>query len=363
MKEITEPTLLLDEQRCRSNIRRMSEKARRHNIVLKPHFKTHQSARIGQWFWEEGIRGITVTSVRMAQYFVPEKWEDITIAFPANQRQAEEINTLASQVNLTIFINSAETAKFFGEKLHHPVQVMVEIDTGNHRTGLPSAQKGEIAKVLGAIAAQPVLQLLGFYVHPGHSYQAASIREVQGIYDTTRQQLIELQEVFSREFGPLKIAMGDTPTGSLVDSWQGLDQMHPGNFVFYDLMQHRIGSCTYDQIAVCVACPLVEKRPERQELIVYGGAVHFSKDRLTHQDGASYYGQVVRIQPTGWSEPVEGCYVKAVSQEHGLLRVSRQYFEEVTLGDLIGILPVHSCLTANLMKRYRSLSGESISML
>ena len=361
--KITEPTLLIDVLRCRANIHRMAEKARKHGLKLKPHFKTHQSAQIGEWFREEGVNGITVTSVKMANYFADHGWDDITIAFPVNILQASAINALAERVQLTVFINSIYTANQLGNGLKKPVRVRVEIDTGNQRTGIPSSQKGEINQLLEAISDQKHLDLQGFYVHPGHTYQARSRSEVKAIYESTREQLVELQELMKAKFGQLSIAIGDTPSASLVDSWEGVDQMHPGNFVFYDLMQQQIGACDFSEIAVCMACPIVEKQAERQELIIHGGAVHFSKDRLTASAGHVYFGQVARLSESGWSNQISDCYVKALSQEHGIVRVSPAYFEEVQVGDVIGVLPVHSCLTANLMKEYQTMEGEKLSMM
>src|SRR6476620_10300974 len=92
LKQITRPTLLLDEARCRRNIERMASKARRSNVRFRPHFKTHQSAQIGEWFREAGVNAITVSSVKMAEYFASHGWDDITIAFPANWREIEAIN-------------------------------------------------------------------------------------------------------------------------------------------------------------------------------------------------------------------------------------------------------------------------------
>ena len=77
---ITQPTLLLDETRCRANIRRMADKARAHGLDFRPHCKTHQSLAIGRWLREAGVEKITVSSVAMAAYFARE-WDDITIAF------------------------------------------------------------------------------------------------------------------------------------------------------------------------------------------------------------------------------------------------------------------------------------------
>ena len=85
---ITRPTLLLDVVRARRNIARMADKARRNGVRFRPHFKTHQSAAIGAWFRAEGVACITVSSVTMARYFADQGWQDITIVFPVNVREA-----------------------------------------------------------------------------------------------------------------------------------------------------------------------------------------------------------------------------------------------------------------------------------
>ena len=51
---------------------------------FRPHFKTHNSAFIGNWFRKLGIHSITVSSVSMAKFFSAYGWRDITIAFPVN---------------------------------------------------------------------------------------------------------------------------------------------------------------------------------------------------------------------------------------------------------------------------------------
>ena len=95
---IEKPTLLLDKARALNNIERMAGKAARSEVRLRAHFKTHQSAEIGQWFRPYGVSTITVSSVDMALYFAEHGWNDITIAFPVNLRQIRTINMLARQV-------------------------------------------------------------------------------------------------------------------------------------------------------------------------------------------------------------------------------------------------------------------------
>jgi D-serine deaminase-like pyridoxal phosphate-dependent protein len=76
MLNIKKPTLLLNEDICRSNIQAMAIKAREHKVIFRPHFKTHQSATIGEWFREEGVTAITVSCVII--YFLRVTWNSMT---------------------------------------------------------------------------------------------------------------------------------------------------------------------------------------------------------------------------------------------------------------------------------------------
>ena len=80
---ITKPTFLVDEKKCRANIQKIADKAKRNNVEFRAHFKTHQSLAIGRWFKDAGVNKITVSSLDMAKYFASE-WNDITVAFPVN---------------------------------------------------------------------------------------------------------------------------------------------------------------------------------------------------------------------------------------------------------------------------------------
>ncbi|MBN1949779.1 MAG: alanine racemase, partial [Bacteroidales bacterium] len=95
-KLITKPTLLLDKAKCLRNIEKMSHRARRANVGFRPHFKTHQSIEIGNWYRDFGVSRITVSSFDMAEYFARAGWQDILVAFPFNPLEINRLNELAS---------------------------------------------------------------------------------------------------------------------------------------------------------------------------------------------------------------------------------------------------------------------------
>ena len=104
MIQVTEPTMVLNEEVCKSNIARMAAKAKAANVVFRPHFKTHQSREIGEWFRASGVDKITVSSLNMAMKFAEWGWNDITVAFPVNCLEHEKINALAAKIRLNLLL-------------------------------------------------------------------------------------------------------------------------------------------------------------------------------------------------------------------------------------------------------------------
>ncbi len=360
LSRITSPTLLLDKQRCIGNIHAMVEKAQRSGVIFRPHFKTHQSLEVGQWFREAGTKAITVSSVRMADYFANDGWKDITIAFPLNVREMEAINHLAGKIELNLLIVNKEVLPFMEKTLRHAVGIFIKIDTGYRRTGIDAADYVSVQEIIDRIDRNPLLQFSGFLTHTGQTYRSSSPQEILDLYQDTVDKLVKLKENIHAHRERMILSIGDTPSCSLVDRFEKTDEIRPGNFVFYDLMQYNLGACTPDQIAVVLAVPVIARYPGRDEIIVYGGAVHLSKEYITLSSGKRSYGSIVQFNETGWNDIEEDNYVSGLSQEHGIIHAGRQLMNRTKIGDLIGIIPVHSCLTANLMKGYLTLDGEEV---
>ena len=362
--DISVPTLLLDQQKCLANIDRMVQKARQHHLHLRPHFKTHQSKAVGAWFRERGVDRITVSSLRMAAYFAEDGWSDITVAFPTNILELPLINQLAAKIQLNLCVENPETTAFLARHLQHPVGLFIEINAGNDRSGLPLARRSAIDDILQIVPGNTMLDFKGFLGHAGQSYRARTKEAILESHAYSREVMQALRKQYQASFPALMISLGDTPTCSVSEDFTGIDEIRPGNFVYYDLTQHYIGSCSLNQVAVALACPVVAKAPEREELIVYGGGVHFSKDRVQGPDGRIRFGLLADWTDNGWKAVEEpGTYVKGLSQEHGVIKTTAERVAAAKPGDLLPIIPVHSCMAADLMKEVVTLEGKRLSML
>ncbi len=358
------PTLLLDEARCRANIARMAEKARRHRIQFRPHAKTHQSREIARWMRDYGVEALTVSSLRMADYFADDGWNDITVAFPANLREAGRIQELASRIRLNLLAESLETLQHLDDLLESPAGIFIKADTGYGRTGLKPGQWDILDPMVEFLDGSKMLAFKGFLCHAGQSYAE---RDREGLERVHRASVLAMTRFRTRYLDPdrpLIMSIGDTPTCSVIEDFEGIDEMRPGNFIFYDLDQLRIGSCQAEDIAVALACPVVALHPDRAEAVLYGGGVHLSTERQLREDGVLHFGYLANWQDRGWNLGPNPPYLRKISQEHGIACFpDRKAFERIRIGDMVPVLPVHSCMTADIMKGYLTLEGQGIDMM
>jgi D-serine deaminase-like pyridoxal phosphate-dependent protein len=361
--QINKPSLILNEQRARENIRHMALKANLSGVKFRPHFKTHQSIEIGAWFRDEGVQQITVSSVDMAEYFAEDGWTDITIAFPVNIRQINQIQKLAERINLGVVIENLESLSYLGQNIQQKINIWLKIDSGSHRTGIPWDQTGEVLSILSEAANYPHLAIQGILTHAGSTYSAQSSDEAIHLHKESSLRMIDLQQKIIQTGHPKPmISVGDTPGCCLLNTFDDVDEIRPGNFVFFDAEQLEIGSCKADQIAVALACPIVARHPERNEVVLYGGAIHLSKETYLHS-GQPSYGLIALPDENGWGEILPDCSVVRISQEHGILSVPQTMLNQFPIGGLVLVIPVHSCLTAHLMRRYLALDGHTIEKM
>jgi D-serine deaminase-like pyridoxal phosphate-dependent protein len=356
--KISKPTLILDKEKCIRNIQKMVKKAADSNVIFRPHFKTHQSGKIGELFREYGVDKITVSSVSMAKYFASNGWNDITIATPVNINETDEINNLAKNNVINLLITNVEAIEILENRLTNKVNIFIKIDTGYHRTGIAFNDSESIDKILSLISNSSILSFCGFLTHSGHTYSAKSIDEIKDIYNDTVKKMQSLKTKYKDEYPDLILSLGDTPSCSIIENFFGIDEIRPGNFVFYDIMQYMLGSCNIEDIAVSMACPVISKNADRLEIAVYCGAVHLSKEKILDKQNNTIYGLIVEFKDDKWSQPVDYTYLKSLTQEIGIIKTTESFLNKVNIGSVIGILPVHSCLTADLTGEYHTNENE-----
>jgi D-serine deaminase-like pyridoxal phosphate-dependent protein len=354
------PRLVVLEDVCRKNIAAMSKKFRDAGIAFRPHFKTHRSPTIANWFRDEGINTATVSSAAMAHSFAGTGWDDLTLAFPFYPQQSATLEDLCSRINMNLLLSDISSSAYLS-LLPRGGRVFIEIDTGHGRSGLKWENFSEIEELVNALNRSDKVTLEGFLTHAGHAYHCRA-EDVEAVNQACCKRLASVRDYFG-DSKTLITSAGDTPSCSLCDSFPGINELRPGNFVFYDLMQLRQGTCRWDQIASLLYCPVAAVYPERGEAVICGGAVHFSAQALRDQKQNEVFGVSAMMSEEGVVIGEGAFTLCRISQEHGVISGKAEDIAALKPGMFIPFIPVHSCLTMNLATSASTFSGEILELI
>lgn len=362
-------TLLVDRRRVEANVARFAARALAAGAVLRPHFKTHQSAAIAGWLRAAGVRCATVSSVGMADYFAEHGWDDLTLAIGANPRECAAYDRLAARIRLSLLVDSPAALAPLLAGLRHPVALWLEVDTGGGRCGIAWDDTGRLVALADAVARAAVgavpHRFGGLLTHAGHSYAAGDAAAAAAVFQQTRRRLEAARTAIVAAGLPVpRLSAGDTPGFAASADWSGLDEARPGNFIFYDLMQLGAGACREQDLACAVACPVLGVYPERDEAIVHAGAVHLSGETM-RRGGHRIHGRLLGLGASEFGGLLAGWEVAGLSQEHGRLRArtaaARAELVRLGPGDQVLVAPVHACLTCEQFGSYLTVEGRTLA--
>ena len=346
---IDRPTLVVDRVRAERNIARMAAKAEASGVRFRPHFKTHNSIEVGEWFRAAGVTAITVSSVEHAVRFADAGWDDITIAFPLVTRALPAIRDLASHVRVGVVVEGPDGATALAA-VESGMDVWVDVDAGYGRSGARWDDADRLGEIGAALARSRQHRLRGVLTHAGNTYHAPDHTAIEAIWAETAVRLAGARDVLAASTGVrgLETSVGDTPGCAVMNRFDGVDEVRPGNFVFFDIQQLSLDVCTEEDLALAVACPIVGVYPARGEAVIHGGSVQLSLDTAPGPGDGRNFGRLALAEPSGWHLlPAEAGFVRGLSQEHGVLRCSPDVLAQLRVGDLAFVIPAHACLPAN----------------
>src|SRR5688500_207487 len=362
MQQLKTPCLILDLERVRSNAARMSETARRNDVRLRPHIKTHKCVEVARIQTEGHDGAITVSTLAEARALAKHGFKDITYAVPIERGKfADAIDLLKTGVKLNLLTDDADTVLALDKSADHHAgvvfDVFVKIDCGTHRVGVePDSEEAIAIPRLLSDAAN--LNFAGILTHAGHSYNARSDDEIVDVARHERDSMVELAARIGRQgIAVPTVSVGSTPTMSTIDHLDGVDEIRPGNYIFFDAYQATLGSCGFEDTALTVLTAVVHRDAAKRRLVVDAGAIALSKDRgPVGIDPGCGYGHVLDIEGHE-----TGMRVTGLSQEHGEIEAGDSAsFESIQVGDRLRILANHSCLTAAQHSHYLVMENGQI---
>ena len=342
--ELPTPALLLDLERLEANLRRMSDRARRLGVHLRPHIKTHKCVEIGRRQAALGARGLTVSTLYEARVLADHGFDDLTWAFPLIPSRLGEAMELADRIELGLVLDSMAALETL-EGAGRPARALIKVDCGYHRAGVDPVGR-EVLELARRLATSSRLTFGGLLTHSGHAYTQDRLTVAR----QERDVMVACAERL-RAAGiavPL-VSVGSTPAMTAVDHLEGVDEARPGNYALFDHTQSVLGSCEPRNCAVTVLASVVSRPAGAAHAVIDAGALAMSQDPGPAGDG---FGPVFADYYSGTLDP--GLRLAALSQEHGFLS------GRPPIGHKVRILPNHSCHTVAQFDEYHVVRGDEV---
>jgi D-serine deaminase-like pyridoxal phosphate-dependent protein len=140
ISELETPAVIVDLDTMDRNLSRMAEYCRQHQLLLRPHTKSHKIPELAKRQIESGATGITVAKIGEAEVMVDAGITDILIAYPiVGPDKAKRLAQIAERATIVVSLDSEEAAVSISEAVSRQgtkVGILVELDVGFHRCGL-----------------------------------------------------------------------------------------------------------------------------------------------------------------------------------------------------------------------------------
>lgn len=232
------PVLVIEQAALERNIAAMATFAKARGLALRPHAKTHKSVDIARMQLAAGAAGVCCAKLGEAEALADGGIEAILITSPVVTPQAiARLAALQARVDgLRVVVDDPENVGAIARAVagsKRPLAVLVDIDPGIRRTGVPSPEAAlELAR---RIADEPTLRFGGVQFYCGAQQHIES-------YVDRRAALVErteylrgiVERLCASGLAPDLVTGGGTGTHWIDAELGVLNELQVGSYVFMD---------------------------------------------------------------------------------------------------------------------------------
>jgi D-serine deaminase-like pyridoxal phosphate-dependent protein len=269
-----------------------------------------------------------VATLGEAEIFARHGCSDLFVAYPVwvDGRAAERLRDLAERGAIAIGVDSVEGSARVGRMLApYGVEVVVEVDSGQHRTGCPPEQAGAVA----VAAARSGLRVRGVFTFPGHSYAPDAMAAAAA--DESRALATARDAMVAEGLEVSVVSGGSTPSWAHLDT-KVVTEARPGVYVFGDAQQWELGTMPPESLALTCRTTVVSHAGGH--LVLDAGSKALGADRAPYSSG---FGRLL-------DHP--GARIVALSEHHAVVDLGGSDLPRI--GSQVDVVPNHCCAAVNL---------------
>jgi len=244
-RELDTPCLVIDETVLDDNIGKMQAHADGLGKKLRPHAKTHKCSRIAKKQVAAGAVGVCAAKVSEAEILAARGLRGVLVTAPVvTERKIERLCTcVAEDPSVAVVVDDAENANALNAAAgRHGIilNVLVDVDSGRGRTGVPSEQALEFGRTVDSLLH---LSLKGIQCYAGHVQHIESFTERREGSLACMRRAAAIVRGFRAEGLPCGVFSGaGTGTYDIDSELPELTELQVGSYAVMDAEYRSVGS-------------------------------------------------------------------------------------------------------------------------
>ena len=342
--DLLTPALLVDLDRFEANIRKMHEAVSRSGKQLRPHAKAHKCVEIARRQVQAGAVGVCVATISEMSWMTAAGIGVLLTTPVASRAKTARVAALTyTGADIRVVVDHVEQARMYqdsAERAGALIKVLVDLDVGDHRTGIPCDERA--VALARQVAALPNLKFAGLQAY------SVSASHTEGANDRRDHSLRAFAQAIAVQKEILSAGLdARTLTGASTGTWDidttipEVSEIQAGTYPLMDVAYRRIIGDSFEPAMTVLATVISCSHPDR--VTVDAGYKSFATDR-------PFGPEAVDLEEVSWQWG---------GDEHGILHLENSA-HTIRLGNTIEFVPPHCDPTVNLYDRIYATRGDRV---
>ena len=342
--DLPTPALLVDLDRFESNLQKMQAAVAKSGKQLRPHAKAHKCVEISRRQMKAGAVGVCVATLSEMQWMTSARIDVLLTTPVASRIKTDCIAALTkSGADIRVVVDHPDQVRLYQEsaaRVDARIQVLVDLDIGDHRTGVPCDERAiALAQQIAGLSNLQFAGLQAYSVSGSHTEGAVARRDHSTL--AIAQAIAIQRELLAAGLDAKTLTGASTGTWNIDTTIPEVTEIQAGSYPLMDAAYRRIIGDDFAPAMTVLTTVISASHSDR--VTVDAGYKSFATDRPFGPEAVGVNG--VRWQWGG--------------DEHGILHLENPS-RAIRLGDRLEFIPPHCDPTVNLYDRVYATRGERV---
>ncbi|MCT1530127.1 alanine racemase [Sphingobacterium daejeonense] len=345
--KIPSPSLLLYPEIVKQNITKIIAQIKSTDN-LRPHIKTIKSEELIQLLVDAGINKFKCATINEANILGEMRISDILVAYPLVGWQVEQFVQLILKYPNSYFqclvesIEAARLLNFHAKKNDISIPVFIDINLGMSRTGIGLTK---IEDFLEDLEKFENITFVGFHGYDGHIREIDLEIRSKIVRNKFEQFLLVKNKIEEKLSKKLVCVFGGSNTFPIYAEYPFVE-CSPGTFMLWDWGYHQNLPEQHYEFASILFSRVISKPSNNTICLDLGYKAVASENPLE--------SRFIIIDHLNWKPIFQ-------SEEHLVLEVPINEWNDIKIGDIKYIIPYHICPTVAWYPYYQVIINYEIS--